>query len=48
MDDNQKGPAPEIMLPVRKEEPQRTPPEIPPVKDAPQKERPLRADSRTD
>jgi hypothetical protein len=39
MDDDRKGPEPEIMPPVPKEEPER----IPPDKDAPQKESPIRA-----
>jgi hypothetical protein len=43
MDDDPKDPAPEIMPPLPKEEPEQTPTEIPPDKDVPQKESPLRA-----
>jgi hypothetical protein len=43
MDDDRKGPEPEIMPPVPKEQPQQIPPEIPPDKDPPQKESPIRA-----
>jgi hypothetical protein len=43
MDNDPKRPEPEIMPTHPKEEPERVRPEIPPDKDAPQKESPLRA-----
>jgi hypothetical protein len=43
MDDDRNRPQPEIMPPAPKEQPERIPPEIPPDKDAPQKESPIRA-----
>jgi hypothetical protein len=43
MADEPKKQEPEIMPPVPQEEPQRNVPEIPPDKDAPEKEAPIRA-----
>jgi hypothetical protein len=44
MDNDPKQPEPDIMPPHPKEEPDRVRPEIPPDKDVPQKETPLRAE----
>jgi hypothetical protein len=43
MADEPKRQEPEIMPPVPQEEPQRNVPEIPPDKDAPEKDAPIRA-----
>jgi hypothetical protein len=43
MDNEPKRPEPEIMPPVPVKEPERTPPEIPPDKDTPERQSPTRA-----
>jgi len=44
MNNEPKKPEPEIMPPLPNEAPVRTPPEIPPDTEAPQKEAPLRSE----
>lgn len=46
MSDEPKKPEPEIRPPLPNETPQPSQPEIPPDKDAPQKDSPIRADDR--